>query len=76
MTISTDAAMRLCETVRMLRHLAIHLPDPMCLSFLAPDNGLLPEQASPSVRATERAINAAFARIGVRTVQYLHGGEA
>ena len=76
MTISTDAAMRLCETVRMLRHLAIHLPDPMCLSFLAPDNGLLPEQASPSVRATERAVNAAFARIGVRTVQYLHGGEA
>jgi len=76
MTISTDAALRLCETVRMLRHLAIHLPDPVCLSFLAHGDGPLPEQASPSVRATERAINAAFARIGVRAVQYLHGGEA
>lgn len=76
MTISTDAATRLCETVRMLRHLAIHLPDPICLSFLAQGNDQLPEQASPSVRATERAVNAAFARIGVRAVQYLHNAEA
>ncbi len=76
MTISSDAAMRLCETVRMLRHLALNLPDPVCLSFLARDNDPLPEPACSSVRATERAINAAFARIGVRTLQYLHGGEA
>ncbi|KPA90304.1 putative hydrolase or acyltransferase of alpha/beta superfamily [Pseudomonas asplenii] len=76
MTISTDATLRLCETVRMLRHLAIHLPDPVCLSFLAHGDGPLPEQASPSVRATERAVNAAFARIGVHALQYLHGGEA
>ncbi|MGF6400782.1 pimeloyl-ACP methyl ester carboxylesterase [Pseudomonas frederiksbergensis] len=75
MTFSTDAATRLCETVRMLRHLAIHLPDPICLSFLAQGNNPLPEQASPSVRATERAVNAALARIGVRTVQYLHNAE-
>ncbi|MBK5418655.1 syringomycin E biosynthesis aminoacyltransferase SyrC [Pseudomonas sp. TH31] len=75
MTIATDAAMRLCETVRMLRHLAIHLPDPICLSFLAQGDDCLPEQSSPSVRATERAVNAALARIGVRTVQYLHDGE-
>lgn len=76
MTISTDAALRLCETVRMLRHLAIHLPDPVCLSFLAQGNDPLPEQASADVRATERAVNAAFARIGVHTLQYLHGGAA
>ncbi|WP_260957925.1 syringomycin E biosynthesis aminoacyltransferase SyrC [Pseudomonas citri] len=76
MTTSTDAATRLCETVRMLRHLAIHLPDPICLSFLAQGSNLAPDQASSSVRATERAVSAAFARIGVKTVQYLYDGEA
>ncbi|MFC6338854.1 alpha/beta fold hydrolase [Pseudomonas sp. CCM 7891] len=75
MTISTAAATRLCETVRMLRHLAIQLPDPICLSFLTQGDDCLAEQSSPSVRATERAVNTALARIGVRTVQYLHGGE-
>lgn len=76
MTISTDAATRLCETVRMLRHLAIHLPDPICLSFLAQGSDVAPDQACSSVRATERAVSTAFARIGVKAVQYVHDGEA
>ncbi|RON51631.1 alpha/beta fold hydrolase [Pseudomonas frederiksbergensis] len=76
MSIPTDAATRLCETVRMLRHLAAHLPEPVRLCFFAPGDDSTPVVASPAVMATEHAVSRALAHVGVSAVQYLHGAPA
>lgn len=76
MSLPTDAAMRLCETVRMLRHLAANLPDPVRLCFFAGGDDSTPVAASPAVVATEHAVSRALAHVGVSAVHYLHGASA
>ncbi|WP_213937981.1 alpha/beta hydrolase [Pseudomonas sp. dw_612] len=73
MSLPTDAATRLCETVRMLRHLAANLPEPVRLCFFAAEDDSTPVVTSPAVVATEHAVTRALAHVGVSAVQYLHG---
>lgn len=65
-------ALSLCETVSRFRQLAERLPPPVCLSFLAREGEPEPEEASQSVRATERALTSVLAQVGVRPVYYVH----
>lgn len=76
MSLPTDAATRLCETVRMLRHLAANLPAPVRLCFFAGGDDSTPVAASPALVATEHAVTRALAHVGVSAVQYLHGASA
>lgn len=73
MSQTQDVALRLCETVSRFRHLAEQLPPPVCLSFLAREGEPDPEEASQSVRATERALTSVLVQVGVRPVYYVHG---
>ncbi|RON54434.1 alpha/beta fold hydrolase [Pseudomonas frederiksbergensis] len=72
MSLPTDAATRLCETVRMLRHLAANLPGPVRLCFFAGGDDSTPVAASPALVATEHAVTRALAHVGVSAVQYVH----
>ncbi|MBX8538981.1 alpha/beta hydrolase [Pseudomonas cichorii] len=67
----TDAATRLCEAVRMLRHLATNLPEPIRIGFLGAedDRSII---AGPGVAATQKAVSQAFERLGVRHLEYHH----
>ncbi|UZE09337.1 alpha/beta fold hydrolase [Pseudomonas sp. B21-053] len=76
MSLPTDAATRLCETVRMLRHLAANLPAPVRLCFFAGGDDSTPVAAAPALIATEHAVTRALAHVGVSAVQYLHGASA
>lgn len=71
MSKSTDAATRLCEAVRMLRHLAINLPEPVRISFLGADDDQA-ITACPATTATQQAVSRAFERIGVSLPDYRH----
>ncbi|WP_116896389.1 alpha/beta fold hydrolase [Pseudomonas syringae] len=71
MSHSTDAAMRLCEAVRMLTHLATHVPMPVRISFLGTcdDQAII---ASAALVKTQQAVSQAFERIGVRHLTFFH----
>ena len=66
---------RLCQTVSMLRHLAVNLPEPLRLCLLAPAEPGAPVASAESLQATQRAVGVALARIGVDAVRFLHNGE-
>ncbi|MBA1228934.1 alpha/beta hydrolase [Pseudomonas viridiflava] len=65
----TDAATRLCEAVRMLRHLATNLPEPIHIGLLNASDG--PSVVSGAgVAAIQQTVSQAFARIGVQQLEY------
>jgi pimeloyl-ACP methyl ester carboxylesterase len=67
---------RLFRTIKALRHLAVNLPGPIRICFFVDGHEFRPVSISPGVIETQRLVTAAFARIGVSGLRYLHGHES